>query len=497
MRQTLLLATAALLTLAEPLHAQEEPSQTTADYRAVAQGELQRLLADRPVDGPARNVIIFIGDGMGVSTLTAARIWQGQAAGTDGESYVTAMDSLPHAALVKTYSHDTQVADSAPTANAIMTGVKTRNGSIGVGPEVAEGDCRAAQAHVLPTIFGLAQAAGRATGIISTARITHATPAATYAHVPDRDWEAFVPEEAAAQGCQDIALQLVEGPLGSRFDLILGGGRAFFLPGNVADTEHAGITGRRKDGRDLIAEWQQRHPDGAYVWNRQGLEGVSSTGPLLGLFEPDHMQFDADRDAAAEPSLAELTRTAITRLQAKGAGFVLLVEGGRIDHGHHAGNAYRALTDAAALDAAVAAALELTDAADTLVVTTADHSHTLTINGYPDRGNPILALARVNGELVRDRAGRPYTTLQYANGPGAMVPADGGDLGENATEARDYLQRALVPLGSETHGGEDVAVRARGPQAHLFKGTIEQNTIFAIVKYALFGADNGEGGGTE
>jgi len=106
---------------------------TTEDYRRQAQAELARLKAIRPVNGTARNVIIFIGDGMGVSTLTAARIYQGQRQGRDGESFVTAMDSLAYSALVKTYSHDAQVSDSAPTASAILAGVKLRNGIIGLG----------------------------------------------------------------------------------------------------------------------------------------------------------------------------------------------------------------------------------------------------------------------------------------------------------------------------------------------------------------------------
>ena len=170
----------ALLITAGPALAQH--ATTTDAYRAQAMAELERIKADAPVIGKARNIILFIGDGMGVSTLTAARIHQGQRQGVDGESFVPAMDRLSNTALIKTYSHDGQVSDSAPTATAILTGVKTRNGVIGVGPEVAENDCADSKAHELPSLFGFAQVQGMATGVISTARITHATPAATYAH---------------------------------------------------------------------------------------------------------------------------------------------------------------------------------------------------------------------------------------------------------------------------------------------------------------------------
>ena len=213
---TLLLAL--LLAVAAPLVAQKSPppAATTEAYRRNAAVAVERMARERPIERRARNVIIFIGDGMGISTQTAARILQGQRAGVDGESFVTAMDRLPHAALVRTYSHDAQVADSAPTA--ILAGVKTRNDVIGVGPEAAVGDCAGSRLHRLPSLFALGQRLGRATGVISTARITHATPAAAYAHTPQRDWEADVDlsEVARREGCVDIARQLVEVTVGSR-----------------------------------------------------------------------------------------------------------------------------------------------------------------------------------------------------------------------------------------------------------------------------------------
>ncbi|MFA7586527.1 MAG: alkaline phosphatase [Novosphingobium sp.] len=472
-------------------------AETTADtgsYRARGEAALQQLKAAPAPQVRARNVIVFIGDGMGVSTLTAARIFAGQGQGADGESFQTAMDGLEYTALVKTYSHDAQVADSAPTATAILSGVKTRNGVIGIGPEATLDDCASGKSHHVPSLLALAQARGLATGVVTTTRITHATPAATYAHTVQRDWESDfdVPQAAKDQGCVDIARQMIEGEVGSRLDVIMGGGRAAFMPIETKDPEYAGKAGLRRDRRDLLKAWRKANPKGLYVWNRAQMAAFDPAKQtrLLGLFEPDHMQYEADRakDGAGEPALAEMVETAIKALQAKGEGYVLLVEGGRIDHAHHAGNAHRALADAQALDEAIAAALKLVDLKETLVISTADHSHTLTINGYPMRGNPILGtVAEAPGEPTLAKDGKAYTTLSYANGPGAVHGHERPDPAVADSVSLEYRQQALVPLASETHGGEDVVVRASGPGAQLVRGTIEQNTIYYIMREALFG----------
>jgi alkaline phosphatase len=116
---------------------------------------------------------------------------------------------------------------------------------------------------------------------------------------------------------------------------------------------------------------------------------------------------------------------------------------------------------------------------------TADHSHTFTIAGYPRRGNPILGKVTTPlGELAKDANGLPYTTLGYANGPG--FNSDHPDLSDVDTEDPNYQQAAAVPMGSETHGGEDVAAYARGPNADTLRGVIEQDQLFQVLKGALF-----------
>lgn len=436
------------------------------------------------------NVIFFLGDGMGVSTVTAARIFAGQQQGQPGEDHSLSFEAFPNVALVKTYNTDAQVSDSAGTMSAIMTGEKTRIGHISVGASVAHDDCRAALANEQPTLLELAEDRGLATGVVSTARITHATPAATYAHVPNRNWESDsqLPEAAAEAGCRDIARQLVEFDHGDGIEVMLGGGRAPFLPGSADDLEYPEAHGVRSDGRDLIREWVDGHPGARYVWNRSDFESLfpADAGPVLGLFEPSHMQFEADRgrDPGGEPSLAEMTRFAIEKLQGHPDGFFLMVEGGRIDHAHHGSNAYRALGDTVALADAVETALALTDPADTLIVVTADHSHTMTISGYPRRGNPILGkVESVDGAVAADSEGRPYTTLSYANGPGYREELP--DLTDVDTRGLDYRQLGTIPLESETHGGEDVAAYATGPGAEQVRGVMEQNRLFHVMERVL------------
>jgi alkaline phosphatase len=375
----------------------------------------------------------------------------------------------------------------------MTTGVKSRNGVINVSSAVAENDCKAGLANPVTTIAELAEIAGMATGTVTTARLTHATPAAVYAHAAGRDWEADADMKAEdiKAGCVDIARQLVEMRYGDGLDVAMGGGRDRFLPAGTPDPEYPEKTGSRKDGRNLTDEWAKRYAGKAsYVWNRAGFDALkpSTAGHVLGLFEPSHMQFEADRakDKAGEPSLAEMTVKAIDILKQNKNGYFLLVEGGRIDHAHHGSNAARALDDTLAMDDAVKAALKATNARDTLIVVTADHSHVLSISGYPSRNNPILGLVdRADGKPELAADGKPYTTLSYANGPGAT--ADGApraDLTNVDTKALDFKQQALVPMRSETHGGEDVAIYASGPWAHLFSGAVDQNFIFHVMNHA-------------
>ena len=460
---------------------------------------------------PARNVILFVGDGMGISTVTAARILEGQLQGRDGEFNRLSFEKLDNLALSVTASANQQTSDSAPTATAMVAGIKTNDGAVSVDQTIDRNEPSASvtAAKSVKTILEQAEERGMSTGIVSTARITHATPAVNYAHIGNRDWEADSNLPAGAT-VKDIARQLLEFPYGDGLEVVLGGGRSYFMPNTQNDPEYPSQVGRRKDNRDLTAEWTQKFPRSAYVWNRAGFDAVDPRGTkhLLGLFERSHARYEADRanDPAGEPSLSEMTEKAIKMLGNNKKGFYLMVEAGRIDHAHHAGNAYRALTDTIELAKAVDVAKRMTNDRDTLIVVTADHSHTFTIAGYPSRGNPILGKAAVDGVELKDALGLPYTTIAYANGPGwtggfqrrefdplnegtVDAPYHGGalrpDLSMVDTLAPNYLQEALVPMGSETHAGEEVPIYADGPHSYLFRGTLEQNAIYHVMADAL------------
>jgi alkaline phosphatase len=490
------------------------------DWQAQGRAAVARALSLSHDTGRARNVVLFVGDGMGIATVTAARILDGQLRGEPGEENLLAFERLPHVALAKTYNTNQQVPDSAGTMTALVTGAKTRAGLVSVSADVPLGDHVAAAGRELRTLFEEAEANGLATGVVTTTTVTHATPAACYAHSPDRDWEndTLLTPAARAAGFPDIARQLVEFAAGNGLEIALGGGRAHFLPADAADPEYPDRRGVRGDGRNLVDAWLARAPGAAFVWRRAQLLAVdpAGEGPLLGLFEPSHMQWEAHRarDRAGEPSLAEMTELAIRRLSRQRAGFVLMVEGGRIDHGHHAGSAHLALHDAVAFSEAIAAALRLIDLDETLVVVTADHSHVFAIAGYPQRGNPILGLVAETdargepaGTLARDLHGLPYTTLGYLNGPGHAAASDQQPAGakrfphfpERAeagsavrpdltaidTAAPSHLQESAIPLTSETHGGEDVPIYAGGPGAALFHGVQEQSYVYHAIRAAL------------
>ncbi|MGO4551795.1 alkaline phosphatase [Lysobacter sp. 2RAF19] len=460
-------------------------------YRAGA----ARAAGNGAMRGHARNVIIFLGDGMSLPTVAAARILAGQRAGNPGEETLLSFEEFPNTALSRTYNTDYQTPDSAGTMTAIATGVKTRLGVIGIGPGNARGDCAAVKDNTLLSIVELGESAGLSTGVVTTTRLTHATPASVFAHGPDRNWEddSYLPAAKAAAGCRDLAAQFVDFDFGDGIDIALAGGRAKFTPNTLPDALDPALKGMRKDGRNLVDEWKAKYPDGTYVVDSTQLAQAGDAPRVLGLFAPQHLAYTADRKVGGpEPTLADMTRAAIAHLQHNAKGYVLLVEGGRIDHAHHDGNARRALEETIAFSDAVRAADENTSDDDTLILVTADHAHTLYFAGYPKRGNPILDKVRgisgedsAGSEYAVDKLGQPYTTLGYANGPGApKAGAPRPDLDDVDTEAVDYLQQALVPLGAETHGGDDVGVWAKGPGADAVRGSVEENVLFHFLVQA-------------
>ncbi|KAM6962923.1 alkaline phosphatase, intestinal, tandem duplicate 1 [Aplochiton taeniatus] len=480
-----------LLTLGGGMEDQARREKEPAYWNAQAMETLEAALRLRPRDHRAKNIILFLGDGMGVSTVSAARILRGQQEGRSGEETMLAMDTFPYLALSKTYSVDKQVADSASTATAYHCGVKANAKTVGLNAKAVAYECNTTFGNEVFSVLRRAKAQGKSVGIVTTTRVQHASPAAAYAHSVSRSWysDADMPSSARRQGCVDIATQLVTN---IDIDVILGGGRMYMTPKGTPDPEYPASNSRkgdRKDRKNLIDVWlkAQQKKNSRYVWHRKEFDevNVKTIDRLMGLFEPKDMRFEIFRNSTRDPSIVEMTEKAIQILSKNPKGYFLFVEDEysqwrRIDHGHHDGIANLALTEAVMFDRAVHQASRLTRESDTLTVVTADHSHVFTFGGNTPRGNPIFGLASKTAE---DKM--PFTSILYANGPGYVhVNGTRGNITMGDYYDEEYMQQAAVPLDSETHGGEDVAIYAKGPMAHLFHGVKEQNYIAHVMAYA-------------
>lgn len=465
--------------------------QSDNQWYLEAEAAIKTRLTQQPITTTAKNVILMIADGNGVATNYGIRLWMGQQAGGFGDEFVQPQETMPNLALVKTYNVNAQTPDSAGTGTAIHTGVKTKIGVIGVDETLLRGQCDDVEAAKVSSIAEILADQGKLVGVISTARITHATPATAYAHVADRSYEdgANMPKNCTVP---DIALQLLSQMKSGGVDLAMGGGRRSFLPKNTTGNE--GHNGRRQDGRNLITEAQSFGAQ--YAWNYETFTALDlGSTPILGLFESSHMLYQQDR--IDEPSLAEMTKAAITALQDNEDGFFLTIEAGRVDHANHAGVFHRTITEGAGFSDAVAMAIKMTNAMDTLIIVTADHGHSITFNGYCGRGTPINGLCykidnagvKFKNEIALAKDGKPYTVVGYLNGENSVLLnldwfGNRPDIDQKTATGPVYQQQALVPLDRETHSGVDVAVYSRGPWAHLLSGTIEQNFIFNVMKHA-------------
>lgn len=461
-----------LLSLAFTAAAHAEPARDTMFDRA-ASGDVTRHGGARRIDAdmstayaamarhdaqtPVRNVILLIGDGMGDSEITIARNYAQGAGGA-----FKGLDALPVTGLYTHYSLDREsgrpnyVTDSAASATAFSSGVKTYNQAIGVDIHGAP--------H--PSILTLARKAGLATGNVSTAAIQDATPAAQYAHVVHRDCAG--PEETA-QLCPGDALgkggkgSISEQLLEARPDVALGGG--------AASLQQKAQAGRWK-GLTLLD--QARARGFTIVSDAAGLDRVTAISegkPLLGLFADKHMpvrwigpmashhgnidrpavicQANAERTAEI-PSLAAMTGKAIQLLSASPKGFFLQVEGASIDKQAHAANPCGQIGETVDLDEAVQVALDFARRdGNTLVIVTADHAHAAQIIGHGTRAPGLTAALN-----TRDGA---VMTVSYGN----------------------------EESGGASHTGTQLRVAAFGPRAFNVAGLLDQTDIFFIMRDAL------------
>lgn len=473
--------------------------------------------------GEAKNVIFFLGDGMGPVTVTAARIYKGEkelaakpGSLASSERAKLNMQTLPYAARVKTFSKDGQTTDSAPSMAAYMTGVKMNNEVISMSADTLayapdgkqyikgeDSDCAPSNGTPAVTLLELSKAKGRSVGAVSTTRVGHATPAATYAHICNRNAYNTIAEQSVP-GHPNYNTRLGDG-----VDVLLGGGQRNYLPKSVNPSS------KRSDTLNLVTAMEGKGY--SYVDTGSKLAALDATkaGKLLGLFSQSEMAYELDRvkQNLDQPSLTQMTEKALDVLSRNNNGFFLMVEGGRIDHALHGSNAKRALEDTLAFDDAIASARAYMEKKDpglknTLIVVTADHDHAMAFNGYTKIGNPILGkvVSYDTGKLAMAADGKPYTTLVFGNGgrPNAsaasqvnaddnqpwVAPARGSsrdDLTNVDTTQDNFLQEVGINLGtpgSETHGGGDVMLFAGGAGAKIFKGTVDNTRVFFKVKEA-------------
>lgn len=312
-----------------------------------------------------------------------------------------------------------------------MTGVKTNLRLIGVNAKADYLNCSAAlnPQNQVESIALWAQQAGKSTGIVTTTTITHASPAGNYAHVASRhfesDYDVIKSGLPYPADCIDIASQLIEKEPGKGFDILMGGGLSKFIPCTQNDT--FGVLGERQDGKNLVEKWKAENPMGTFVSTLDELNNVDylKTNKILGLFHSSHLDYKARKKVLnpRQPRLKDMTASAIKMLQKNSEGYFLFVEGGRIDHGHHQTRAGYALDETLEFDEALKTAVEMTEVEEALIVVTADHSHTMTMAGYPGRGNPILGL----NEYDLDLDGVPYSVINYAVGPQQYIEVNGNN----------------------------------------------------------------------
>ena len=412
---------------------------------------LAAAAARQPADGPGRSAVLFIGDGMGPAYVTATRIARGGSAGK------LHMDDMPYTAIVRTYAADGPVTDSAAAVTAMACGRKTVNGVLGEDASAIYGKSDGKKLEPLALWAG---GRGIRVGLVTTTRVTHATPAGFYATVNDRDRERTIARQAIA----------------SSVEVLLGGGREFFRPGPrvsgdpgwpAADTEDLEALARSR-GFTIVTS------------GRELADAASLETKVLGLFADSHMPYEAPAGQAGTrggaPSLVEMTRFTIARLRATRRPFFLMVEGGRIDHAGHANWVRTLLDETAAFDDAIGAALLMLDPKTTLLLVTADHdTGGLAINGYPDEKEGILGTVRPEG------GGAPYPVLTFATGPGSRTETRDAPYG--SADARP----SAVNLKSAAHTGVDVALYGWGADAEEVRGTLDNTAVYALLRAHLEG----------
>jgi alkaline phosphatase len=423
----------------------------------------------------AKGVILLIGDGMGINQVKSAEIYSRAILGRD-----LSLSSIKTSGLTTTHAANSKVTDSAAAATALYSGHKTDTGKLNILPDGRK-------------VFNVATAAknaGMSVGVVSTTRVTDATPAAIYSNSPRRDCETY------------IAGQLPEfSP-----DVVLGGGWAYFTP-----TSSEG--GKRLDGKDIIELMKSRGY--GYITNVSDLKEVNpkTVDKLFGLFSSSNMAFAIDREHhdafSNQPSLADMTKVALSIVGKNPKGFFIMIEGGRIDHACHLHDIKTIITETLDFDAAVGVALSYQKThPDVLVIVTADHeTGGLTpievtefsiepqsfvpikksldfvankIKKDPEHQDAILKAAGLDltedeAELLRNNQTKAVEEKPSGNGDTAKPK-----YAKSATlEALSMITsaRARVSWTTFGHTEQPVMTKAVGPGEKLFSGSYDNTDI--------------------
>jgi len=391
-------------------------------------------------------VILFIGEGLAPGRIAPTRIYIG------GVDKPLTLDSMPHLALVRNYSNDFAAPDAAAAASAMATGVRVDSHVIGA----------TARGGTAPTLLELAQRAGRATGLVTDGKIAGPTAAAFYAHST----------EAAAQ--LEIARQFVD--LAS-VDLALGGGAEDFLP--------EAKNGTRKDGRDLLSEIRRKGFDVART--KAELENVPGwrRPKLFGVFAGSELAYADHIEAHHEqPSMPDMVRRAVELLQYNRGGYLLVVDANLMRKAAEKNDAEHTLAETAELDRAVAVALRYAGENSTIIVTGNVALGGLHLNGAPFRTDRGIALLGLNS------AGDPW--FSWATGPNGAKLYGSAKLNSQPSHSPAEMVTAEPPQEPAAFYArtaldtvEDVIVFGTGPGTNALHGSIDNTTIFNIIRDLL------------
>ena len=387
-------------------------------------------------------IILFIGEGLAPDRLAATRLFAG---GADNR---LSLDSMPHVALLTNYSKDFAAPDQAAAATAIATGVRVNNRAIAINDD----------GKPIKNLIELAREYGRATGLVTDAKLTNPISAAFYAHPSDPN------------DIESIAAEFVNG---AKIDIAMGGGTAQFLP--------TAKGGERQDGRDLLLDLRRNGFD--IVQTRAELEAIPAwrRSKLFGAFSKTELAFTNQvEERSQQPSLSDMVRRAIELLQYNTGGYFLVVDAGLMRTAAQENNGERTLSQTIELDRALAVARNYAGPKSTIIVCGDVAIGGLSLNGFPFRQDSGIALLGFNA------AGQPWIT--WATGPNgtksygaAKIP---GNPNGNGNEQASVEQRepAAVYTKAALDTVEDVIAFGSGPGTDDLRGVLDNTVIFKIIR---------------